>query len=292
MTLSDGAEVIFVGGTRFSGAEAVARLLSEHPAATTVPSVARFHSDRWGIPAVLHGRTGLDDFADRLRSDDVAERIPRERLESALAALREGYQADPLGSSRALFWSVIDELVDHAAPPRTLVDASPGNLVEAQTLARLVPEARFVHVVHDGRDVAAAAVDSDVDVTRIPAGLEWWAGELREIERGVRGEEDGAHYAIQPERLCVAVLDELAGPEAGAAYARLLDRLSLGEDGPVTPVQAKLDPSELERESWRGWARGPGRRWATRRYERTLDELESEGNHAAPALRAAYERLG
>ena len=285
-------ELIFVGGTRFSRADAVTALLVERPAATGVPVAASFHSDPWGLPALLHGRIGLDDFADRLRAHEVAQRVPPERLEGALAELRGSYGADPLGSCRELFWALLDELVGDAGDG-ALVDASPGNLVEAQTLMRLAPQARFVHVVRDGRDVAAEAVESDLGAGRLPPALEWWAGELREIERGVRGEEDGAAYAIPPERLAVVVVDELAMAGADAAFGRLLDRLALGQDEPVlTPGSAMVDPSAIGLGRWRGKVRGPGRWRIARRYDHTLGELEAEGNHAAPALRAMHERLG
>jgi hypothetical protein len=290
--VSERPELIFVGGTRFSGADAVTALLLERPAATGVPLGASFHSDPWGLPALLHGRIGLDDFADRLRAHEVTQRVPAARLEGALAALRGSYQADPLGSCRELLWALLDELVGDVRDG-ALVDASPGNLVEAQTLRRLVPQARFVHVLRDGRDVAADAVESNFGAARVPAALEWWAGELREIERGVRGEEDGAPYAIPPERLAVVVVDELATAGAGAAYGRLLDRLPLGQDEPVrTTGSAMLDPSAIGLGRWRSKVRGPGRWRVARRYERTLGELEAEGNHAAPALLAAHERLG
>ena len=292
MRVGDRPELIFVGGTRFSGADAVTSLLLERPAATGVPLAASFHSDPWGLPALLHGRIGLDDFADRLRAQEATQRVPRARLEGALAALRGSYQADPLGSCRELFWALLDELVGDVRDG-ALVDASPGNLVEAQTLMRLVPQARFVHVLRDGRDVAADEVESNFGAGRVPAALEWWAGELREIERGVRGEEDGAPYAIPPERLAVVVVDELATAGAGAAYGRLLGRLPLGQDEPVrTPDSMMLDPSAIGLGRWRSTVRGPGRWRVARRYERTLAELEAEGNHAAPALRAAHERLG
>lgn len=258
--MTDRPEVIFVGGTRFSGAEAVADSLGEPAGVRSLPIAARFHSDPWGIPALLHGRIGLDDFAERLRAQEIAERAPREDLDAALAALRARYHADPLQSCRDLFWALIDEL-EGDRDAGTLIEASPSNLQEAQTLTRLVPQARFVHVVRDGRDVAAAAVESEeVDARRVPAALDWWAGELREIERGVRGEEDGARYAIPEERLTVMSLDDLESHPA------------------------------FESRAWRTQLHGPVRWWVTRRYERTLEELEAEGNHAAPALRAAYDR--
>lgn len=255
MTLPERLEVIFVGGTRFSGAETMADRLAVDREATRIPLAARFHSDPWGIPALLHGRIGFDDFTQRLRATEIAERVPPERLDAALATLRSGYHTDPLQSCRELFWALIGELVS-APGDGTIVEASPGNLLEAQTLTRLIPQASFVHVVRDGRDVAAAAVESEaVDARRMPAGLEWWAGELRQIERGVRGEEDGARYAIPEERLSVVVSDGSANDDPGR---------------------------------WRGQARGPARWWTTRRYDRLLAELEAEGNHAAPALRAAH----
>jgi sulfotransferase family protein len=285
-------DVAFVGGTRFSGAEAVAELLAARSDVTAL-SAARFHSDPWGISALLHGRFGIDDFATWLRAQEIAERVPSEVMDGALVALKAGYGDDPIGSCRVLFWTLVDELVEDAGEA-SLVDESQGNLLEAQTLLRLVPGARFVHVARDGRDVAAAAAESDeVGVNRFSDALEWWTGELREIERGLRGEEDGAAYAIPPERLSVLVSDELTVPEGGTAYARVLERLPLREDGSVPDSPSPLlDPAAIGRGAWRSRVRGPGRWWATRRYERALDELEAEGNHAAPALRAAYDRLG
>lgn len=247
-------EVIFVGGTRFSGADEAAAELARRLEVTMLPPVG-FHSDPWGIPALLHGRLGIEDFTERMRTQEIAERVPGGVLDSALGALRAGYLEDPLGSCRELFWTLVGELVPDEGG-ETLVEASPGNLFEAQTLIRLVPQARFVHVVRDGRDVAARALSSEeVAASSVSEGLDWWAAELREIERGVRGEEDGAPYAIPEERMSIELADS-------------------------------------DRGGWRDQVRGPMRWWTGRRYERTIGELEAESNHAAPALRAAYDRLG
>jgi hypothetical protein len=291
VTLAERDAVIFVGGTAFSGAELVGGLLGARRDVAAVPAAARFHSDPWGIPALLSGRIGLDDFVAQLRAHEVAGRMRRETLDAAIAALRDSYHTDPLDSCRQLFWTLIAELVDQGGA-EALVEASPGNLAEAQTLARLVPGARFVHVVRDGRDVAAAACESDSGPGRMAPALEWWADGLREIERGFRGEEDGTPYAIPEERFTTVVLDELASSDRETTYRGLLDTLSLDEDESVrSSGEANLEAATIGGGEWHKHARGPAAWWLSRRYARTLGELEAEGNHAAPALLAAYGRL-
>jgi hypothetical protein len=291
VTLAERAAVIFVGGTAFSGADAVAGLLGAGRDVAVVPAPARFHSDPWGIPALLNGRIGLEDFVAQLRAHGVAELVPPETLDAAIAALREAYHTDPLDSCRALFWTLIPAMADPGAA-RVLVDASPGNLTEAQTLVRLVPPATFVHVVRDGRDVAAAACESDTGPHRMAPALESWADGLRDIERGFRGEEDGAPYAIPEERFATVVLDELASNDHEATYRRLLEALSLDEDESMRSSANRLEGAAIGRGRWREHARGPAGWWLSRRYASTLGELEAEGNHAVPPLVAAYGRLG
>jgi len=292
VTLAERAAVMFVGGTPFSGADAVAGVLGAHGDVAAVPVPARFHSDPWGIPALLNGRTGLEDFVTHLRAPEVAELVPPDTLDAAIAALRETYHADPLESCRALFWALMPVIAGRDGA-RVLVDSSPGNLTEAQTLVRLVPHARFVHVARDGRDVAAATCESDSGPRRMAPALEWWAGGLREIERGFRGEEDGAPYAIPDERFATVVLDELASSDREATYRGLLDILSLDEDERMrSAADTHLEAATTGRGRWHKHARGPAAWWLSRRYARTLGELEAEGNHAAPPLITAYGRLG
>ena len=290
MTLAERPEVIFVGGTPFSGSELVADLLREHPEVGTIPVPARFHSDPRGIPALLGGRIGLEDFLAELRTLEVTALVPVEKLNAAVASFRDSYHADPLESSRDLFWTLTEATAKPGAAG-TLVEASPGNIFEAHTLARLVPQARFAHVIRDGRDVATAAAEARATSPRLAAALEWWADRLRDAERGVRGEEDGAPYAIPDARLITVVLDDLASADGGAAYQGLLDGLHL-EDPARSSSQPPLDAEEIGRRRWRKYARGVGAWLFSRRYARALRELAEEGNHAAGPLQASYERLG
>jgi hypothetical protein len=289
--LSERRELIFVGGAAHSGSSAVARLLDAHPRLAALPAGARFLSDARGMPALLAGQLAPDEFAGRFRERwwDGAGGVGEERdpapAERQLARFRDAYHRDPLSACRELFSS----LAAPAGGERALVDASPGNLRQAQALVRLFPAARFVHVVRDGRDVAAAARDG----SGMAAGIRRWTAKLREIDAAIRGEEDGAAHPVAPERLCLVVLDQLVAGEREASYEALLGRLGLDDDPAVRWVlDQSLGPEQVGRGRWRERARGPAA-WALgRRYRRALNGLAREGNHAAGPLLEAYEALG
>jgi hypothetical protein len=294
VTLRERGDVIFVDGAAFSGTALDAQTLAAHPEVISLPVAARFHSDSRGMPALLAGRVGLGDFLGELRdgrwldSDSPGER-PAADQEAAITVFRDSYASDPLDACRALFWSMVVEPDEGQA----LIEASPGNLREAQMLVRLFPGARFLHVIRDGRDVAAEWSESEVRPERMTAGLRWWGGQLREIESGIHGEEDGARYALPRGRLAVAVLDELAGEERDAAVSALLEGLGLGDDSAVHSfAEQNLRPASIGRGRWRERSRGLGGWQLTRRYRGMLAELDREGNQAAPRLIRAYERSG
>ena len=291
--MAERAQVIFVGGAASTGTELVGQLLDAHPRLTTVPVAARFHNDERGMPALLGGQIGLDDFVGMLRGPwwkgadgepGLAAVVPMARLDAAIDGFRGSYHRDPILACRELFLSVLGPADDDG-----LVEASAPNMRHAQTLVRLFPEARFVHVVRDGRDVAAAA---DGPGSRLGAAIGRWAGELREIESAVRGEEDGASYAIPPGNLAIVVLDQLAAGDREGSYEALIEALSLDDDAAPRAFLARLDAARIGRGRWREGVSSPAA-WALgRRYGRTLDELERDGNQAAAPLIKARERLG
>ena len=291
MTLAERGEVIFVGGAPFSGVDVVGRLLAARPDAVAARWPMRVHTDDRGIPALLTGRIGLGDFVDELPGG-AGERVPEPALDAAIAGLRRDFHADPLEACRDLFWAFARAAAGDPGG-RTLVEAGTENIRQAQTLARLVPGARFVHVVRDGRDVAAELREEAMAPHGMTAALARWMERLREAEDGLRGEEDGAPYAIPEERVAVVVLDELASTGREAAYSDLLAALRLeGEPSIPEAVAPELEAAAIGRGRWRRHARGPGRWWIQRTYERMLGELEREKNHAAAPLVRAYEELG
>jgi hypothetical protein len=295
--LAEPGPLIFVGGAPFSGTEIVARLLDAHPGMVALPVAARFHSDDRGMPALLGGRIALDSFLAELRGPwwagpserepGLGEVVPRERFEAEIERFRDSYHRDPLVACRALFLSLLGPVADGG---QRLVESTPANMGGAQTLVKLFPEARFVHVVRDGRDAAAAG---EPGAGRLGAGVGRWADELREIESAVRGEEDGAPYALPAGRFGVVVLDQLAAGDRDGSYRALLGLLDVEDDPRMRSFQEhRLGAEEIGRGRWRERARGAAGWALSRRYRRALRSLEREGNHAAPPLIEAYAGLG
>jgi hypothetical protein len=296
-------DLVFLAGPGRArrGAQMVAQLLGSHPRYAVAPIDARFHCDTDGLADLIEGRVSLKRFllklrevwwgggagAGRGRLDQV---VPRERFEAAADRFSSSYLDDPLDASRGLFLDLLWPLVA-ADGKHGLVETSARNLHQAPVLARLFPEARFVHVVRDGRVAAFRLAETDWGPGDPLAGIDWWAERLRRVDHAVRGEEDGASYSLGADRLHVLVLDELLSGEREPPFAALLEFLGIEEErhtreflerwlGPADRAGSPLDNGLS---SWK-------RLRLRRKYERTLEALQREGVHCAPQLIEAYER--
>jgi hypothetical protein len=159
-------------------------------------------------------------------------------------------------------------------------------------LARLFGEARFVHVVRDGRMAAFRLAETDWGPDDPVAGIDWWAERLRRVDHAVRGEEDGASYSLGADRLHVLVLDEMLSGDREPPYEGLLDFLGLEEEPEARAFLDRwLGPAGNGEASWEDGLSAWKRLRLRRKYERTLEALSRDGVHCAPQLLEAYERL-
>ena len=201
-------DLVFIGGTGRSGTHVLARLLDRHPRFAGVPIESRFHCNKRGMPDLLGGRVTLAAFVEKLRDfwwhrvrvdgqpRGLYNLLTRGQFDAALERFEADLPARP-GGERAggCSWTCSGRWPTEEGKPG-LVEMSSHNVREAQTLRRLFPEARFVHAVRDGRDAASSVATKTWGPDSILKGIDWWADRLRAIEAGVRGEEDGAAYAL------------------------------------------------------------------------------------------------
>lgn len=171
---------IFIGGTGRCGSTVLVRILGRHPAIHAL----RWESQLLVAPGGLLNlarrgfpRGGVERFVERLRgpwfrrvyhpgsakeyeaglAHDVTEQDREEAISFLLQELAEGAASRPD--------AVVREFADHLFAPVTRrrsasrwCEKTPRNVLFVQELAAAFPDMKFVHVIRDGRDVAASMV--------------------------------------------------------------------------------------------------------------------------------------
>lgn len=308
------AELVFVGGTGRSGTHILSYLLDRHSRFHGVPIECRFHCNPKGLADVVMGRAEPEDFLRKLRGywwhrvrigDRAYVRakwralgrgrvrglhsiISPDRFEEAVRRFEASHGENLLQASRTLFYDLLQPGADEAGKP-VIVEMSCFTIAAADGLARIFPEARFVHSVRDGRDSGSSKVSlrqKPHHPTDISSGIEFWADRLAQAERGVRGLADADR-----ERLRVVSLDELVWSDREGAYAELCEFLGVSDEpGMRGFFESEMNADAAHRERWRHGLSEAEQAGIVRQYESTLQRLEAEGYHCAPVLRRSYER--
>ena len=298
--LRDPVPQLFVGGTGRSGTHVISKILGSHSHYRKVPNEARFHVDPGGFPDVLAGRTGPDLFAYRLRHywwrnfepsrlsfRGLHRYVPRGRLDAATDAfLRRTADGEPEAACRQLFFDLLWPLATEEAKAG-LIEQSCDVVAKAGPLGTLFPEARFIHVVRDGRDVAASRVGQArwlAHPRTMRQGLEWWEARIRRIEDGIR--------AAGRDRVHEVSLDDLvSGNRRKYTYRKLRQFAGLrNEDAMLGYFTRRVRVRNAHAERWR--ADVPARQHAAvdAGYEEILDRLEADGVGCVSLLRRVRER--
>jgi hypothetical protein len=290
------APVIFVGGTGRSGTHVIGRLLGRSADLALIPVECRFHVEDRGFPGLLSGEVSKRRFVRRMRGfwwrgfqrgrlRGLYRFVDRERFDSALAGFEERFDSDPDGSCRRLF---LDLLWFRAERKDALgiVEQSTDVVAAGATLARVFPEARFVHVVRDGRDASASRVAQTRGLiyprTR-RQGLDWWERRMLGIAAGIEG--------IPAGRLLEVSIDELVATRGPRALHPLA-----GFAGVATGYRVRRyykSRMSAERANQGRWRHGLSDRRAAeieQRYAESLDRLEAAGATAVPLLRRSLAR--
>ena len=236
------ARLALVGGCGSSGTTLLIHLLSRHPRVATAPELNFFNHPEsldlarlaGSLDALLARRRltpGYKQVATFLGPRDELD-LPRERLADWAARARDAAELHG--------W--LAEHVCARVGATHFVEKTPTNVYAFARLARESPEVRLVHLIRDGRDVAASLAQRGRSV--FAAGSRW----LYDTLAGRRARGSPAYLELRYE-------DLVTQPEA--TLARVFAHLGLPDPGPAV-AKPGSDPEPWRRKrSAARWSRTP-----------------------------------
>lgn len=282
------ADPVFVGGAARSGLQAVARLVGAHHRYRYLEAQVRFHADEGGLADLLAGRVGLDRFLERLRGhwwfhtraeereSGLHQLVSRAAFDSAVADFERAFPEDPTEASGDLLRTLLDPKARDAGA-ESWVEWTIRSVAAAPALAPILPHARFLHVIRDGRDVACSLVGQGSGPDSVVNAVATWERQIRAADAAAR--EVGAE--------CVLALDiaDLAIEEREATYERILDFLGIEDDaGMREHFENKLLPGAANPSRWEMDLSRYQQRELERAYEQAIGELRRDGVGVADGL--------
>lgn len=284
---ADFPEPIFVGGPGRSGTHPMGRLIEAHPRYHRIRTEARFHASPGGLPDLVAGRTDMESFLGRMRGpwwlrgwgqrQGLQRLVDEDEREAALRAFEADFERDELAASGALIRAFMDAPAAREGKP-AWVELTGQTIEHAPFLVGLLPNARFINMVRDGRAVVAGMLRK-VDMTDDPMkALEKWESMVRESDAGIR--------SLPPERLLTVHLDDFVAHDREATLERVIDFLCLDDDRPVREFFVEHISAEAAHVgAWRERMAPPDARRVDRRYRRLVRRLRRDGVEWTPAPR-------
>ncbi len=258
-----------------------------------IPVEVKFQSAPHGLCDLADGRTSFRDFRklmlsrwwDRTVADGsrrgVARLVSRDLVEDALDVLREELELDPWHAAAEFLHRLLDPMAV-AAGASGWVEMTPTNIVKADGLVRIFPDAKLVHVVRDGRDVACSVASQFWGPNDLDAALDWWAIRL---ERGL-----AACERLPADRVILVRMEDLIAGDREREYARLLAFLGIDDDPAMRRYfDTSVIPDRAHIGRWREQV-PPERRGAFEaHYEALVEGMRSRGRLVGSPEAAAGE---
>lgn len=227
----------------------------------------------------LLGRNQLHYFSQKLDgpwwSEDgksgnprgLIQSLSKDIVEQAHQRFKQSFKSDPAGASREFFFSLAQAQLKKP-DTKYFGDSTPVNMMHAYHIKELLPDARFINVVRDGRDVALSISKEHWGPNDPHAGLSWWANRVLKSAQALAKIDPKSVHELRIEDLVVHNRDQ--------SYENILNFLQL-EDAPKLRqyFQEQMSTERLHIGRWRSEVKEPERFDVT--YRSLCEKLKSKG---------------
>ena len=191
----------------------------------------RMWNDWWDIDAPPpHGR-GLHSG------------ISKQRLQELLDRLIKDLRINRVWAARRFMRDFISSQEDHGNQ-KYWVETTPLNVAQARRIKKLFPNALFINMVRDPRDVIASLLTKNWGPTTPLEGLEW-------IEKRLIDGHNALHQISSKQKITIA-LEDLAIHNREETYQSILTFLGLSDDSAMRHFfESELTPQAATSGRWK-----------------------------------------
>jgi len=168
-----GLRPVFIGGCGRSGTTLLGAMLGSHPKCLTTPE-AKFNT--FGYLKSRHegGKVDLQEALAKIRTHWSSHTF------GVNLDLDEFLGSQPCGSYADLVLWIVEQYGRKMGKPQPAIwiDHTPSNISYANLLFELYPNAKLIHLVRDGRAVAASVMKLDWGPNTVDNSAQWWVHEV------------------------------------------------------------------------------------------------------------------
>jgi len=303
--MAENFQPLFVGGSGRSGTTIVVNLLNRHSKIhASLPREIKYLTSRSGLIDLVYGRPiGLEEGSKGVRNNLIARLLPiigRSKLHYFQKNLNGVWwsEAGKKGKARGLIQAIDEEvligaeknfLANFRRQPeiaardlfRTLstaqlkkpdiryfADSTPVNIMQANYLHRLFPDALFINMVRDGRDVALSVANEKWGPNDPYTALEWWGN--RVLKANIALDE------VPPGRALTVRLENLVSRDRDQSLEEIIKFLEIEpEEALLEFFNAELTKEKLNEGLWRQKVANPAK--FDKKYSEVLERLKEKG---------------
>ena len=296
---------LFTGGSGRSGTTIIINLLKSHPDIhSSLPREIKYLTSRYGLLDLNFGRSiKLEEDFQGVRNNLIAsvnnrigkrkeeiflkflsdkwwsetgkagkprglvQGITHEQLAQFSSEFKNNYGENLLEASRRLYFqlSAAQFKKDNV---RYFADSTPVNTMQADLIQRLLPDALFINMIRDGRDVALSVAAEKWGPKDPLKALKWWGNRVLVSHQALA--------QVPAEQVLNIRLEELISFDREHQYSRVLDFLKISDHSSTRDFFVnQMQPEKMTQGEWKRKVKDPV--GFDDEYDKVLTKLAADG---------------
>jgi hypothetical protein len=296
---------LFTGGSGRSGTTIIVNLLKSHPEIhSSLPREIKYLTSRYGLVDLNFGRPiRLEEGFKGVRNNlaaSINNRIGKSKEELFLTFLKSkwwsetgkkgkprglvqgvteeqlaeissrfgsSYKKDLLVASRQFFYD-LSSCQFKKDTVRYFADSTPVNTMQAHFIYQLFPDALFINMIRDGRDVAYSVSKESWGPSDPFKGLKWWGNRVLVSHQSLSQLPNKQHLEIR--------LEELIVSDRENQYLKILNFLGISDHPSVLEFfSLEMRPEKMSQGEWKEKVKDPIA--FDKEYDKVLSKLKQQG---------------